>query len=272
VSRTTGVDYDTAWARRYPARVARALVVDLVLRPGLRVLAPPHLHGNDRIEGLRPPAIFAANHNSHLDTPLLLTSLPDRFRHRAVVAAGADYFFTNRLTCALSALAIGAIPIERARVSRRSAELAADLLDEGWSLVIFPEGGRSPDGWARPFRGGAAYLAARCGRPLVPVHLEGTRRVLKRGARMPRPGPVHVTFGTPLLPRPGDDARALAGRLERAVAALADERVTDWWTARRRAAAAATPALTGPDAASWRRAWALEEGRRQPAPRRWPPR
>ena len=187
VSRTTGVDYDTAWARRHPARVARALVVDLVLRPGLRVLAPPHLHGNDRIEGLRPPAIFAANHNSHLDTPLLLTSLPDRFRHRAVVAAGADYFFTNRLTCALSALAIGAIPIERARVSRRSAELAADLLDEGWSLVIFPEGGRSPDGWARPFRGGAAYLAARCGRPLVPVHLEGTRRVLKRGARMPRP-------------------------------------------------------------------------------------
>src|SRR5213076_2568526 len=70
LERRTGTDYDIAWARRYPARVAR-------------VLGSPQLHGLDRLEALEPPAIFAANHKSHLDTPLLLTSLPDRFRHRA---------------------------------------------------------------------------------------------------------------------------------------------------------------------------------------------
>lgn len=270
IQRRVGIDYDTEWARRYPARLARALIVDHVLRPVVRVLGAPRVHGLDRIDGLDGPAIFAANHNSHLDTPLMLTALPDRFRHRAVVAAGADYFFPNRVTGAASALAIGAFPIERLRVSRRSADLAAELLDDGWSLVIFPEGGRSPDGWAQTFRGGAAYLALRTGRPVVPVHLEGTRRVLKRGAKLPSPATVRVTFGAALHPHADEDARSFGPRIERAVAMLADERATDWWTARRRAAANTTPALTGPDAPSWRRAWALDENRRRPAERRWP--
>ena len=270
LERRTGSDYDVAWARRYPARVARAVIVDQVLRPVVHVLGSPKLHGLDRVEALDPPAIFAANHQSHLDTPLLLTSLPDRFRHRAVVAAGADYFFPNRVVGAVSALAIGAFPIERRRVSRRSADVAAEFLDDGWSLVIFPEGGRSPDGWGQPFRGGAAYLALRTGRPVVPVHLEGTRRVLKRGAKVPARATVHVTFGSPLRPHDGDDARSFGSRIEHAVAMLADERSTDWWAARRRAAAGDTPALTGPDVPSWRRTWALDESRRRRAERRWP--
>jgi 1-acyl-sn-glycerol-3-phosphate acyltransferase len=270
LERRTGVDYDTGWARRYPARLTRALIVDHVLRPIVRVLGSPQLHGLDRIDRLEPPAIFAANHGSHLDTPLLLTALPARFRHRTVIAAGADYFFPNRITGAVSALSIGAFPIERLRVSRRSADLAAALIDDGWSLVIFPEGGRTPDGWGQPFRGGAAYLALRTACAVVPVHLEGTRRVLKRGAKRPTPSTVHVTFGAPIRARDGEDARAFGPRIEREVAALADERATDWWSARRRAARGTTPALTGPDAPSWRRAWALDEVRRRRSKHRWP--
>lgn len=270
VERTTGVDYDTAWARRYPARLTRALVVDELMRPMVHALASPRVTGLDRIEGLQPPAIFAANHRSHLDTPLLLCALPARWRHHTVVAAGADYFFTNRISSAASALAMGAIPIERQKVSRRSADLAADLLDDGWNLIIFPEGGRSPDGWGQAFRGGAAYLSLRCDRPVVPVHLEGTRRVLKRGARVPTPSTVHVTFGRPLVAAPDEDARRLSARIEQAVAQLADERATDWWSARRRAASGTTPAMTGPEAPSWRRAWTLDEGRRPRREASWP--
>ena len=147
--------------------------------------------------------VFAANHQSHLDTPLLLTSLPDRFRHRAVVAAGADYFFDTRVKATLSALVLGALPVERGRVDRRPLEQARALLDDGWSLVIFPEGGRSPDGWAQPFRGGAAYLSMHGGFPVVPVHLDGTGRVLPKGAKRPSRAAVHVTFGAPLRPRVG---------------------------------------------------------------------
>ena len=271
--RRTGPDFETEWARRYPARLARAMLLEGVVRPVVRVIASPERVGTDRLEALEGPAIFAANHHSHLDTPLLLTSIPDRWRHRVVVGAAADYFFTTRVTGTLSAFALNAFPIERTRVTRRSADLAAGLIGEGWSLLIFPEGGRSPDGWGQPFRGGAAYLSLRCDVPVVPVHIEGSGRILGKGAKKLRPGRTRVTFGAPLRPEEGEDARKLGPRIEGAVAALADEATTDWWTARRRAAGRASPSLTGPDAPSWRRAWALPDrrARRRAQRRTWPP-
>lgn len=270
--RRTGPDYDTAWARRWPARVARALAVEGLMRPAVAVLGSPERCGADRLDGLEGPAIFAANHHSHLDTPLMLTSIPEPWRHRLVVGAAADYFFANRVGGAVSALAMGAIPIERTKVTRRSADLAASLIGEGWSMLIFPEGGRSPDGWGQPFRGGAAYLSARCGVPVVPVHLAGTGGVLRKGDKLPVPGTTRVTFGSPLRPADGEDTRRFAARIEREVAALGDEATTDWWTARRRAHAGVTPAMSGPAGGAWRRAWALGErnrGRRRSRPR-WP--
>jgi 1-acyl-sn-glycerol-3-phosphate acyltransferase len=253
----TGLDFDTAWARTPAARLARAALIDLAIRPAVHALASPVVDGRERLDAVEAPVIFAANHHSHVDTGLLLSLLPERFRRKTVVAAAADYFFDRRTKGTLHALAFGAVPVERTKVNRRSAEVATDLLADGWSLVIFPEGGRSPDGWAQEFRGGAAYLAVRSGRPVVPVYLEGTRHVWPKGQRLPRRHKVTVTFGAPMSPDPGEDARRLAARIERAVAALADEQSSDWWTARRRAADGATPALTGPDAAAWRRSWAL---------------
>ncbi len=273
--RTLGVDYDTDWARRYPARVARLLLHEAVTRPLIRAVAAPSVGGTDRLAHLDEPVIFAANHASHLDTPLLLSVIPEPWRHRLVVAGAADYFFDTRTKAATFALLLNTVPIERTRVHRASAKRLADLLDDGWSLLIFPEGGRSPDGWGQNHRAGAAWLATRTGRPLVPVHLEGTRVILPRRATRLRPGTTQVTFGSAIRPRPGDDARALADRVEQAVAALADEQTTDWWTARRRAAARTTPSLTGPEAAgAWRRTWALGPSRRARRDRahehRWP--
>jgi 1-acyl-sn-glycerol-3-phosphate acyltransferase len=267
-----GAFYDTAWARRYPARLARVGLVDGLLRPTVRVLAEPERAGEDHLSDLDGAAIFAANHHSHLDTPLMLTSIPEPWRHKLFVGAAADYFFRNRVTSTISALCIGAIPVERTRISRRSADEAAALLDDGWSMLIFPEGGRSPDGWGQPFRGGAAYLSLRCGTPVVPVHVEGTDRILPKGRNLPRPSPTTVSFGHPMYPREGEDSRRFAVRIEQAVAALADEATTDWWQARTRAHAGTTPPLSGPDAPSWRRSWSLGDrsSRRRRQKRRWP--
>lgn len=254
----TPVDYDTSWARSPLARTARRAVVGGPIRAAVALIAAPHRQGLDRLSGLDGPAIFASNHHSHLDAPLLLTSIPEPWRHRLVVAAAADYFFVNPAVAAVSALALGAVPIDRTKVNRRSADRLAHLLDDGWSLVIFPEGGRSPDGWGRHHRGGAAYLAARCGVPVVPIHVEGTDRIFAKGDKVPHPGRATVTFGRPLRPHPGESTTRLAARIEAAVAAIADEVTTDWWAARRRAAAGATPSLLGPEAAPWRRRWLLE--------------
>lgn len=262
LERSVGVDYDTAWSRRYGVRVARAALLDWVARPVVRALASPRVDGLDRIEHLDGPAIFAANHASHVDLPLVLSILPPRFRHRTLVGAGADYFFDTRWKGALWSFAIAAIPIERQRVNRRSAEEAGHLLSQGWSMVIFPEGGRTPDGWARPFHpGSAAYLATRSGLPVVPIYLGGTRRILARGSRTLRPGSTRVCVGRPLWPHEHENARRLSTSLEAAVAALADETATDWWSARRRSAAGRTPGLGGPPVGAWRRSWALGDDR-----------
>jgi 1-acyl-sn-glycerol-3-phosphate acyltransferase len=271
----SGPDYDTTWARRYPARLVRTALMETIGRATVAALARPQVRGLDRLDAVETaggPVIFAANHHSHIDTPVLIASIPDRWRHELFVGGAADYFFRTRLTSALSALAIGAIPIERSRVGRRSADRAAALIDTGWSMLIFPEGGRSPDGWGQPFHGGAAYLALRCGVPVVPIHLHGTGRILRKGKRWPKPATATVTFGTPLHAGPDTNARRLSASLERAVEALADEATSDWWSARRRAHAGASPTLTGPSAPAWRRAWALGEvsATRRRQRRRWP--
>ena len=277
----TGADYDTEWARSFPARWTRVVLLESVVRAAVAGLARPTVRGLDRLEDLRrldddgrvQPVIFCANHHSHVDTPLVLTTIPEPWRHQVFVGAAADYFFRTRATSAAAALALNAIPIERATVTRRSANLAAELIGDGWSMLIFPEGGRSPDGWGQDFRGGAAYLARRTGAPVVPIHLAGTSRILRKGSSRPRPSPTAVTFGTPIRPGDDEDTRRLAARIEHAVASLADEQVTDWYQARKRARARQTPPLSGPDAPSWRRAWAL--GERGPRRRRrpsWPER
>jgi 1-acyl-sn-glycerol-3-phosphate acyltransferase len=267
-----GADYDTEWARSYPARAARVLIVEGAVRPAMEALASPEVHGLDRLGGLEGPVVFASNHHSHVDTPLLLSVIPEPWRHHLFIGAAADYFFGNRVTSALSALVIGAIPIERTKVTRNSADQAAELIDGGWSMLIFPEGGRSPDGWGQPFRGGAAYLSLRCEVPVVPVHVEGTGRILRKGHRVPRPTPTKVTFGAPLRADDDEDSRRFAVRIERSVAELADEAGTDWWSARRRAATGDTPPLQGPSSGAWRRTWTL--GDRRPGRRRrkagWP--
>lgn len=268
-----GVDYDTAWARSRPARLARAMLVDNVARPVTRVLARPKLIGLEHLDPVDGPVIFAANHASHFDTGLIVCSLPVRFRHHTVVAAAADHFFDRRWKAAIWSFSLASIPIERTKVNRRSADLAAKLVEDGWSLLIFPEGGRSPDGWGQEFRGGAAYLAKRCGVPVVPIHVHGARPLLPKGGSRISPGPVELRFGDPLLPRSAgetggrdEDARRFAQRIEDAVAALADESESDWWSARRRSAAGATPALRGPAASPWRRAWELPESARAHRP------
>jgi 1-acyl-sn-glycerol-3-phosphate acyltransferase len=263
--------YDSDWARKLPARYARFFLTEGLVRPVIAGLAQPERNGLDRLADLEGPAIFAANHHSHVDAGLLITSLPEPHRHQVFAAAAADYFFDTRVKATASALVLNAIPIERSKVGRRSADQAAALLDDGWSMCIFPEGGRSPDGWGQPFRGGAAYLAIRCDVPVVPVHIAGTGRILPKGKSRPKPQRTVVTFGKPIRAAEGERSQAFADRIEAAVAALADEATSDWYSARRRAAAGETPTLAGPQSGAWRRNWALTANRKKPSTaKRWP--
>ena len=121
------------------------------------------VEGLDVLSRIDGPVIFAANHASHLDTPLILLSLPDEWRRRTAVAAAADYFFDTWWRAVGSAMVFNTFPIDRRGGSM--ATTPGEVLADGWSLVIFPEGTRSKDGWVGRFQLGAAYLACQHGVP-----------------------------------------------------------------------------------------------------------
>jgi 1-acyl-sn-glycerol-3-phosphate acyltransferase len=248
--------FPTAWSRRRPARAVREVAQKGVLEPLFRSQVKPHVEGLDVLTRLQPPVLFVANHASHLDTPLILLSLPDEWRRVTAVAAAADYFFDTWWRAVGSALVFNTFPIERRGGSL--ANTPGAVLQEGWNLVVYPEGTRSHDGWLGRFRLGAAHLAAEHGVPVVPVVHAGTFAAMPRGQGWPSPGRRSVTirFGQPVQPDAGESARDLADRIHAAVATLMDEDRSTWWEAQRRAATGTTPDPSGPsDLPPWRRVW-----------------
>jgi len=277
-----GANYDTAWARTPMASAARGIITEGPLRLLVQGLALPTVDGVDRLRDLTrldepPPVIFAPNHHSHLDTGLMIRSIPMCWRRNLVIAAAADYFFDKHWKAAISALALNALPIDREVTGRKSSDMFRDLIADGYSLLIYPEGGRSPDGWGQEFKGGAAYLSARTGVPVVPVFIDGTGAIFGKGMKRPKPGRTRVIFGAPLYPSDAENTRRYNARIEAAVTRLGDEALTDYWTATRRAAQGTSPKLTGPEYNGWRRQWELGEhrklgaaGLRRRQKRNWP--
>ena len=275
-------DFETDWARKYPARLGRVLWTEGPAKLFIKAMAAPRVKGADRLEDLRtrdnpPPLIFTPNHHSHLDTPLSIYAIPEPWRHKLMVAAAADFFFTTKAKGNAAALAMNALPIDRDSTGRKSADQIRDLIADGWSLLIYPEGGRSPDGWGQEFKGGAAYLAARTGVPVVPMFIDGTGPLFGKGMKRPKAGRTTVVFGHPITPGPDENTRRFNARIQAAVTLLGDESLTDYWTARRNRAAGKNPKLTGPEYNGWRREWTLTEQRqlgamgiRRRQKRRWP--
>ena len=260
--------FRTEWSRKRPAMAAREVAQKVGLEPLFRSQVRTHVEGLDILERTEGPVIFVANHASHLDTPLILLSLPDEWRRRTAVAAAADYFFDTWWRAVGSSLIFNTFPIDRR--GGTMASTPGEVLADGWSLVIYPEGTRSVDGWMGKFRMGAAFLAKEYGVPVVPGAHRGTFAAMPRGQDWPSRGRRQLTirFGEPLVAGPEESVRDFAPRIKDAVAALLDEDRTTWWEARRRVAAGAVPDPSGPPVAQWRRVWAQTESPVAEAPAR----
>ncbi|HRK47556.1 MAG TPA: lysophospholipid acyltransferase family protein, partial [Nocardioides sp.] len=175
--------FPSDWSRKRPAIVVREVAQKGGLEPLFRSQVRTKVEGLDVLDRIEGPVIFAANHASHLDTPLVLLSLPDEWRRRTAVAAAADYFFDTWWRAVGSSLIFNTFPIDRRGGSM--ATTPGEVLADGWSLVIFPEGTRSKDGWVGTFRMGAAFLAHEYGVPVVPVAHRGTFAAMPRGQGWP---------------------------------------------------------------------------------------
>jgi long-chain acyl-CoA synthetase len=223
-----------AWNRSWWARGIRRVVQALVARPLTRYYARIKVSGAANLNGLRPPVIFAPNHQSFMDVPAVLCALPSEWRSKIAPAMAKEWFephfhpsrysrwtrFTSGLQYYSGALLYNAFPIpQREMGARRTLRYMGSLMDQGWCVLIFPEGDRTHAGELLPFRPGTAMLAAQTRVPVVPVRLEGLEKVFHREAHWPSHGPVKVSFGKPLTIE-GDDYAAATKRLEDAVREL----------------------------------------------------
>jgi 1-acyl-sn-glycerol-3-phosphate acyltransferase len=222
-------DLDVPWTRTRAASRIRELLVCGVLGPLMDLYTRRRVAGREHLDDLAGPVVFVANHNSHMDTPVILRALPSRWRRRTAVAAATDYFYDKRRNAISSSLVFGTVPLDResgAGVGPGQTAHIDRLISGGGSLLVFPEGTRSHDGRVGRLRSGAALLAAEHDLPIVPIYLSGTRQAMPRGHhwmvfKAGRPGPRHpleIRFGKPIVPRAGESPGDVMERVRRFLA------------------------------------------------------
>ena len=141
--------------------------------------------------------LVIANHSSHLDMGLVKYALGEQGNRMASLAA-RDYFFDTPLKRAWFENFTNLIPMDRHGSLRESLRLAGDALQNGYHLLIFPEGTRSPDGQMREFFPTLGYLALTCGVDILPIYLEGAYEALPKGSVMPKQTDISVRIGPAL--------------------------------------------------------------------------
>jgi len=186
----------------------------------LGLLVRTQVSGLEQIDRLNGPALFVANHISHLDTPVVLRALPAQRRRRIAVAAARDYFYNSAVVGAMVGVGVGAFPLARGDDIRPLLNQCARLKEGGWSMLFFPEGTRSTTGEIGPFKHGVGLIALKLGLPVVPIRTRGLFDVLPKGRRLPRPGRVTVHVGSPLEFETATPMRRVTASIEAALRAL----------------------------------------------------
>lgn len=178
------------------------------------IFCPVRVTGLDRLDR-SGPHVFAANHSSALDIPVLYTYLPFQFR----IIAKKELFRYPFMGWHLRRS--GQIPIDRdsALASMRSLSRGVDSLRRGMPLMVFPEGGRSATGQIQPFMSGAFYIAIKAGIDVIPMAVVGTYEVLPMNTFHIRPGPIELVVGEPISTAGFGlrDMDVLAARVQKAV-------------------------------------------------------
>ncbi len=156
-------------------------------------MSPVTVTGLDQIDTSQP-AVYASNHVSALDIPVLYVHLPFQFR----IMAKKELFRYPFMGWHLKRS--GQVPIERenAIASVRALNRATESLKAGMPLVVFPEGGRSANGQIKPFMPGAFYVAIKAGCDVVPIALVGTYQLLPMNTYHIRPRPLRMLVGQPI--------------------------------------------------------------------------
>ena len=224
-SKTVQQEEFPSWQLTSLASGMRGILQSGLMLPAHAALCKPfEVEGAEHLAGLSGPLLLVANHSSHIDTLSVLKALPRHLRRKTAIAAASDYFYRSHWGGAFTSLVLNTFPFSRAGNIRASLERCGELVDDGWSILIYPEGTRSPDGTLLPFKSGIGLLAKGLHIPVVPIAVDGGFAILPKGARFPRRGPARVRFGPPVDVDPLAGTEHVTLALHDAVASLISKR------------------------------------------------
>jgi 1-acyl-sn-glycerol-3-phosphate acyltransferase len=174
--------------------------------------------------------IIVANHNSHLDTMTIMASLPRKIIHKVKPVAAADYFARTKLQGKFSKYFINALLIQRKRDKNNPLHdpihTMLQCLEEGYSLILFPEGTRGEPEKLQPLKPGIAILLSkRPDIPYVPAFMEGMGRIMPKGDNLVIPYNSTLRFGNPMKIA-GTEVSSIMQQVEKDLLRLKDQRVT----------------------------------------------
>lgn len=220
------------WPWSWPVRVIRIAFIELAMRPLIWALATPRVV-RQTSELPQGPLLVIANHVTAYDGALVLYALPPSLRQRMAIAMSGEMLLDlrqgrNQQNALLNLLAPAAywlvtalfnvFPLPRLRGFRRSFEHAGEAMDRGYSVLVFPEGTRSPDGKLHPFRPGIGLLAQESRVPMIPAALIGLDEMRK--SRWFRSGQLEIRVGEAVPVDEDMEPAELAARLEERIRQL----------------------------------------------------
>ena len=219
------------WPLTLPAIFVRRLLQSMCARPLARYYIKLRVMGKEKVGRLKHPYLLIANHSSHLDALVLTLALPWNVRRRLMVAAAADVFeewdsksasFKDKLVrksaTAFAVLGLNIFPFQRYAGIKKSLEYAGRSMDNGWSIMIFPEGKLSQDGTIKDFKLGVGLLVKEMNVPVVPAKILGLYEIMDYRFKWPqKKGEVTVRFGDPITFPPKASYEEITRRLEHEV-------------------------------------------------------
>ena len=220
---------------RFPMTWIRAIVYHLFILPITLIMCRVRVIGVERLAHVKGPVLFISNHVTDVDAGLILSALPVRWRSGLAIAMSGERLrdwryppetvglverLKTRVTYALAAGLFNVFSLLRESGFRQSFAYAGEAMDQGWSVLIFPEGTETKDGRMQPFRAGIGLLASELKVPVVPIMLRGLFELKQSRQFFVRPGRVSVTFGDPSEFSAAETATEITKELERRVREL----------------------------------------------------
>lgn len=211
-------------------RLLRYIFYRIIVRLVVLIVLGLNVRHRERLPR-KGPAIVVANHNSHLDTMVLITLLPAGLLNRVRPVAAADYFLATARKAWFALNIVGILPIKRRRDTPDEDLLAPcyQALEDGNVLIFFPEGSRGEPEQLAEFKGGIAKLTARFPEiPVTPVLLHGLGKALPKGDKLLVPFFCDVFVGETLYG--SEDRQDFMMRLEASMADLSREGAFPLWS------------------------------------------